>query len=334
MMNTQIRQTGSRTPGRPRTGLAAARATRAVLAAVATLALLAIPEPRMAAAQESPAPPYAVRASVDWASRELSLEVSLDLASVGLRLPSGRIEAERMIDRDVPGILEGLVLGLPVDSYRSVADCLIDGTIDAGDLLGLEGAIIEKNSAFSRDMRSFVARYELPLGAVTALFVRHRTPSPPEAPLEWRATRAFTGIVIYAAAGLHVHGERVTDLARPCLFPRIYDDEMRLLLEKNGVAPDAIATWGEVGYAKAAALRDGSLLARLGESPLRIDATALFGTDRTDLIIPADEAMKILASPENRGLLAAGKVVIVIDDEYLVQELGSAAGGRSAAAGD
>jgi hypothetical protein len=299
------------------------------LVAVAMLALLSaagpVAAPSRAAAQESPAPPYTVHASVDWASRKLSVEVSLDLAAAGLRMPSGRIEAERLIDRDLPGILAGLVLDLPVDSWRNVADCVDDGTLDESDLLGFGNEAVEKGSSFSRDMRSFVARYELPLRAVTGIFVRHRTAVSPAAPLEWRATRTYTGIVIHANAGLAVHGERVTDLARPCLFPRVYDDAMKLLLEKNGVDPEAIEAWGEVGYVKADALRDSSLLARLGESPLRIDATALFGTDRTDLIIPADEAMKILASPENRALLAAGKVVIVIDGDYLVQELGPAA---------
>ena len=310
----------------PRSGLAAA-----VLLAL-LWAAIPIAAPSQAAAQESAAPPYTVHASVDWAARELSVEVSLDLAAAGLRMPSGRIEAERLIDRDLPGILAGLVLDLPVDSYRDVADCVDDGTLDESDLLGFGGEAVEQGSSFSRDMRSFIARYELPLHAIAGIFVRHRTPVSPEAPLEWRATRAYTGIVIYADSGLAVHGERVSDLARPCLFPRIYDDAMKLLLEKNGVAPDAIAAWGEVGYAKAASVRDGSLLPRLGESPLMIDATALFGTDRTDLIIPADEAMKILASPENRALLAAGKVVIVIDGDYLVQELGPASGGSSTTA--
>ena len=297
----------------------------------AALALLSAYAPSAAAAQESPAPPYTVHASVDWASRKLSVEVSLDLAAAGLRMPSGRIEAERVIDRELPGILAGLALDLPVDSHRSVADCVDDGTIDVSDLLGFGGQAVERGSSFSRDMRSFVARYELPLYAVAGIFVRHRTPVSPEAPLEWRAPRAYTGIVIYADAGLSVHGERTTDLARPCLFPRVYDDAMKLLLEKNGVTPEALAAWGEVGYAKADSVRDGSLLARIGESPLQIDAAALFGTDRTDVIIPLDEAMKILASPENRALLAAGRVVIVIDGDYLVQELRPASGGSTAA---
>lgn len=304
------------------------------LAAAAALAILWASCPAPAAAQESPAPPYTVHASVDWATREVSVEVSLDLAAAGLRMPSGRIEAERMIDRDLPGILAGLVLDLPVDSRRNVADCVDDGTIDESDLLGFGGQAIEKGSSFSRDMRSFIARYELPLAAVAGVFVRHRTPVLPEAPLEWRATRAYTGIVIYADSGLSVHGERVADLARPCLFPRVYDDAMKLLLDRNGVAPDAISAWGEVGYAKSDSVRNGALLGRLGEAPLRIDATALLGTDRTDLVIPLDEAMKILASPGNLALLAAGKVVIVIDGDYLVQELGPASGGSPSAARD
>jgi hypothetical protein len=263
----------------------------------------------------------------------MAIEVSLDMARSGLRLPSGRLEAQRLIDRELPGIVRSLVVDLPVDSHRSVADCLKDGTLDVADLLGLEASLKDRAATFTKDMRSFVASYDLPLGSVASLFVRHRSATPPSVPLEYRASRPYTGIVIYAELALPVHGERTSDSLRPCLFPRIFDDTMALLLDRNGVEPAALASWGEVGYSPAL---DLSSLARVGDDPLKIDATALFGSDRTDIIIPRDEAMKILTLKANRDLLAAGRVIVVMPGvrQAIGPEAAAAGHGGTAASGE
>ena len=100
---------------------------------------------------------------------------------------------------------------------------------------------------------------------------------------------------------------------------------MTLLLDRNTVDPAAHLSWGEVGYATAKDASSSLVLDRVGETVLRIDAAALFGTDRTDLIITRDEALKILSSPENRALLAEGRVVIIIDGSLIRQPLGKPA---------
>lgn len=305
---------------------AATRRRSAGAFALIAAAGLALAFPALAAEPDASQPspsPYSVAAKVDWRTRVLAVDVRLDMVRAGLRLPAGRLEAQRLIDRDFPGILESLVVDLPVDSYRSVGDCVADGSIDVGDLLGLADAARPRDSSFTKDLRGFRVSYDLSLETVAAIFVHHRTATVPPAPLEYRASRPFTGIVINAAAPLPVHGERVTGTVVPCLFPRLFDEGMALLLDRNGVDPAALAAWGEVGYAAAL---DPASLARVGDDPLRIDATAAFGTDRTDLIIPRDEALKILALPENRALLAAGKVMLIIDGSALTQTLGGSEG--------
>jgi hypothetical protein len=288
---------------------------RALAAALFAAALLAYP--LEAPAAQAPASPVSSQAAVDWQARRMAVEVRLDMARSGLRLPSGRIEAQRLIDRELPGIVRAYVSELPVDSWRTVAECIQDGSIDVADLIGLEASLVERSATFTKDMRSFIASYDLPLEAVASLFVHHSTPTIPAEPLEYRASRAYTGIVIYVKAGLPVHGERVQDSLRPCLFPRLYDDTMTLLLDRNGVEPGALSAWGELGYVAELGL---SSLARVGDDPLRIDATAVFGSDRGDIIIPRSEAMKILALKANRALLAAGRIVVVMGG--LTQALG------------
>jgi len=101
--------------------------------------------------------------------------------------------------------------------------------------------------------------------------------------------------------------------AVPCLFPRVFDEKMNTILERNIVAPEAIYHWSIVGYTDdlaAAALEE-----RTGDNPLRIAASGVFGTSRTDLIISREDALRILALPENRALLREGRIVVVIDKE-------------------
>ena len=61
-------------------------------------------------------------------------------------------------------------------------------------------------------------------------------------------------------------------------------------------------------------LDDPVIASRAGDSPLRVIASAIFGSNRTNAVISADDALKILGSPANRELARQGKVVFVIDE--------------------
>lgn len=253
---------------------------------------------------------YRVKAETSWSRRRLTFTISLDMKAAGFRLPAGRLEAERNIERDLPALMEKAIFGLRVDSYRDVTASLEDGTVDEGGLLGLAGSARLVDEAFSRDFRSFTAVYELPLESAMELYIRHSTVMALDAPLEYRATRPYTGIVIFAKGKLPIHGEGVEDGLSPCLFPRIYDENMNLLVDRNRVDPAALRKWGELGYADSLG---SDAEARIGSAPLKIVAQAYFGTNRSDILISRDDALKILALPENRALVSAGRILVIID---------------------
>ncbi len=267
--------------------------------------------PSPASESSLPASPYTTSATLRWDEMILTARVSLDLRAAGIRLPSGRSEAENRIERDLPGLLQDTVFGIPVDSYRTVGDTLADGTLSINDLLSLIQSLSRRESSFSPDFRSFSALYELPLTDIASLYVRHSRPYDLAAPLDYAPSRPYSGIVIYAKGDLPVRGEHVQARAVPCLFPRIFDERMNTILERNLVSPEAIRRWGLVGYTddlEAAALEE-----RTGDNPLRIAASGVFGTSRTDLVISREDALRILVLPENRALLREGRVVVVID---------------------
>ena len=99
-------------------------------------------------------------------------------------------------------------------------------------------------------------------------------------------------------------------MAQPCLLPSLYDDEMNLIMDRKRIEQPALADMLPVAYAFR--LDDPVIEARAGGDPLRIMASALFGSRRTDAVIPRVEALKILADPANRDLVRRGKLVFVI----------------------
>lgn len=294
--------------------LAVSRRLVAALMIAAGAAAIAAPGEAGASPAASDQSPYATRFTVDWKARVLKVDIALDLVAAGLKLPEGRLVAERMVERDVPAIAKDAIFLLQADSHRTVEDAVEDGTFEPVSLVALAGMARVESSSLSKDMRRFLSTYSLSLDAVASLFLSGAAPSPIRAPLESLPTRDYSGIVIYAKGSLPVHGESVEDQARPCLFPRVYDSEMNLVLDRSLVAPDALAgaaragMGGVLGYASAIGVEAGE---RVGSDPMRIMAIGLFGDRRTDFIISREDALRILSSAAGRELLRQGKVVVV-----------------------
>jgi hypothetical protein len=183
-----------------------------------------------------------------------------------------------------------------------------DGSFDPEALVALASLAVLQRSSLSKDMGKFLATYALKLDAIASLFLSGARPTPIRAPLESRPTRDYSGIVIYAKGMLPLHGETGEGAATPCLFPRVYDADMKLVLDKSLVLPEALADGGVLGYASGLGVAAGE---RVGMDPLRVMAVQLFGDRRTDYVISRDDALRILSSAANRELLRQGKVVVV-----------------------
>jgi hypothetical protein len=280
--------------------------TSAALSLSTLLLTAAFPQDRPAA----PAQPYTVESAVDWEARVLKVRVTLDLGAAGLRLPAGRLEAERVVERDLPALSKDALFDLRVDSMRDVRGTIADGTLPAELILSLPKAARRASSSLTKNLGGYTAGYELPLDTVAGLYTSGASPPPMLPPVDIVPTRAYTGIIIYAKGELPVHGEKTTGRAVPCLFPRIYDQTMRLILDKNVTAPETLASGGMLAYTEAVGVESWP---RVGGDPLRVMALEIFGEGRTDYIISRDDAQKILSSAENRDLLRLGKVVVVLD---------------------
>ncbi len=130
-------------------------------------------------------------------------------------------------------------------------------------------------------------------------------------PLGYAASRAFTGLVIHARGPLPVVGTGTTATLRPALFPRIWDENMDLVLEKGQVRASSLSAWGMVGYLDR--LDEEAIRGRAGTDPLRVAARAVFGKLPVDVVIPVEAARQLLSVPQNVEALRLGRICIVYD---------------------
>jgi hypothetical protein len=92
------------------------------------------------------ASPYLSELRLDWRLGTMTAVVEMDLAASGIRLPSGRSEAEKDIARIAPDLVRDTVVSIVLDSYRTVDDSLDDGSVDPEALRDF----IESGSAWIR----------------------------------------------------------------------------------------------------------------------------------------------------------------------------------------
>jgi hypothetical protein len=262
---------------------------------------------------------------VEWDKMEINSAVSLDLASAGIKLPSGRTQGETLVLAEYPRLIQSGILNLQVDSSSIVADL-----IERGDWSLLEAENLAQQSrvvppVLSPDFISLSASYTLEIAGLSAALIRHNRPSEVPGTLSPVSTPVYTGIIIIAAENQPMHGMKSHSLLRPCLFPKIWDSEMNLIYERNMLNPGANAMVHyfplKTIFANSPSGLTPEITAVVGDRPLRIFAQGVFGILPTDPIISCEDALLIISADGNRNLLREGRVAIILDDSVLKNTL-------------
>ncbi|MDR1836989.1 MAG: polymerase [Treponema sp.] len=261
---------------------------------------------------------------VEWDTMEIKASVSLDLASAGVRLPGGRSQGEVLLSEGYLRLIRPGILELQVDSSSTIADLINRGEFSLTEVEGLALTARSLPPALSHDMLKMSASYTVSISGVSAAFLRHSRSAPVTRTLNPVSTARYTGIIIIAPESLPVYSMRSEAIAIPCLFPKIWDSEMNLIYERNMLQP-GISTM--VRYSPPTAIFQNNpsglspeLRAVVGDRPLRIFASGVFGIKPTDLIIDRSDALLIISSDENRRLLSEGKVAVILNESVLRSE--------------
>jgi len=258
---------------------------------------------------------------VEWDTMQIKADVTLDLASAGLRLPSGRTQGESILSAGYSNLIQAGIMNLQVDSSSTIADL-----IARGEFTMLEAESLVNNAkvvppALSPDMQNMSSTYTISLSGVSSALLKHSNPSAMIRTLNPVSSAQYTGIIIIATQNLPVHGMRTTARPVPCLFPKIWDSEMNLIYERNMLEKrdgSMIRYFSEESiFQNNPSGLSPELRQTVGDRPLRIFAHGVFGINPTDLIINRDDAMLIISSLDNRRLLSEGKVAIILDNSAL-----------------
>ncbi|MCL2804946.1 MAG: polymerase [Treponema sp.] len=262
-----------------------------------------------------------IKGSIEWDKLRFNAEVSLDLASAGLRLPSGRTQAESLLRDAYIKLINKHLFELQVDSSSTIGDLVNRGELSTDDAENIAQGANSIAPALSSDLRKISASHTISLANISSALLRHSRPTPVIRTLNPVSTARYTGIIIIANEKLPIHGMRSTTLPVPCLFPKIWDSDMNIIYEKsmletrNAVMANYFSPVN-IFHSSPSGLSP-ELQQITGERPLRIFAQGVFGIKPTDFIIDRGDALLIISSEDNRRLLSQGKVVFIMDESVL-----------------
>jgi hypothetical protein len=267
-------------------------------------------------AQQTEKERMVVSEQVDWQRGVLILEVALAIEAREFN-PGSRFDAEREIERLLPGLFMSAVVEIPFDSYRTIGERLREDQLLFQRLESTAvDSVSKRYSRVREDLQEIQVQYRFPFygeGGFVVPLITHNRPYPVERKLGFVPSRNFTGLVIYAGGELPAHGKDIRQKVRPALFPTLYDEDMNRILSVEMCDPNFLKRWGMVAYSDSEA--HSALLERIGAAPLRTVARGVFGINATDLLLPKEAVDRLLVREANRALLSQGRVLIVIDSD-------------------
>jgi hypothetical protein len=254
-----------------------------------------------------------VQPRLAWTAGELTLNAVRALDPGAASIVRAKSDAQAALESRISPQLLAALADVPLDSSHTVGGMAAEDPGFFESLHALASAARPDAVFLSADLARLTVRWIFPLfGArgVTGYLLPEREAAM-RRPLGYAASRAFTGLVIHAQGPLPAVGTGTTAALRPALFPRIWDENMDLVLEKGNVRAAAITTWGMVGYLDR--LDEEAIRGRAGTDPLRVAARAVFGKLPVDVVIPVEAARQLLTVDQNVEALRQGRICIIYD---------------------
>ncbi|MDR2742990.1 MAG: polymerase [Treponema sp.] len=265
-----------------------------------------------------------ISGEIEWERMELKATVTLNLASAGINLPTGRSQAEEVINVEYTSLILPYILALPIDSSDTIEDLINRGESSLRFPSFIADTARKIPPVLSADLTSLSSSYTINLMDIISRLIRHRRAMELPRPLTPIPAAEYSGVIIIASEVMPVHGRNSTALIEPCLFPKIWDTDMNLLYERNILDPANFAKNAPVKYVSESGIfrptpsgLSPELTEVVGTNPLRVMARGVFGVRPTDPVIAREDALIILSSEANRQLLREGRLAIVLNEKTL-----------------
>ncbi len=253
---------------------------------------------------------FRLESALDWGERLLNIELSVPIEKLELQT---RYHVNGVIESNFSVWLYNAVQNLQVDSQRTLKD-FWGSDILKNPYTFLKSILKNEFSVFYPDLRAFRTIYKINIYPdLIQVWVnehfRHEELLP--AIINEAATE-FSGLIIYVKDDLPVHGEPYNMAKlKPALFPRLYSEDLSLILSYHNVEKQALLQHGMFNYDIEPNV--GKYKDLIGNFPLRIVAHELFGSARTDLIISNSDAMKLLENLHIREIMQQGRILVLYE---------------------
>ena len=250
--------------------------------------------------------------NIDWEMGIVTLDITAS-TDTAWTTPSSRYDMDKLISKRAPVLTADKISDIPLSSLDTIGSAILKNTSLYGDLLNLPDLVGKTFSTASEDRKSLTVRYNIPIFPhMATMFIDRMSADAVRVDLRYKATEEFTGIIIYAAEELPLHGTNKRTMLNPSIFPKVYDENLNPVLDMTKVEPEYLKMWGTAGFS----MNENREYYgdRVGAFPLRTMATKVFGKNETDLIINESTVRKILSSEHNRNLISEGRVMIIYGD--------------------
>jgi len=252
---------------------------------------------------------YETSFEIFWPENLLVIYVSTPLVA-GQVLPIRRLQTENLVKQNLSEIILKAVSSIIVDYRGTIWDYALEIPSLYSYLLSLNEKLLLDFSRANSEFTQLLSRFSLPLTNLTQPFIRHDRAQRISSSIEQTTSNDITGIVIYAAEPLPVHGENKLDYLRPSLFPRILDINTNVIFSKEVMDPNLILNQPAVLYTNN--LSEAPFRNRIGNRPLRLAARGVFGRMRNDIILLDEDVRRILSTENGIKALIEGRILIIL----------------------
>ncbi|MCH5295196.1 MAG: OmpA family protein [Treponema sp.] len=253
--------------------------------------------------------------SIDWTKNTFTSNVALDVVKAGIPMPSGKASSLNHIQMELPVLVKDPLLSIYVDDTHTLSDLVLEGSFTLEELTRIIDGSRQTPAVFASGTSNLLTEHTIQLQNIGASLVKHNIPYTLRQPIETVSTKEYTGIIIDARGSLPIQGEFISSETYPCLFPKIWNERMDLLYERNMVDPGVAKSKGIVHYSSSIFIKDYE--DRVGRTPLWITAKKVYGINRCDPVISWEDYLRITSIKSNLELLRQGKIVILLDDKNL-----------------
>ncbi len=246
----------------------------------------------------------------DWQAGTVRLDLRCSLDNRQRLSPALRRRCLDRIERLLPRALIETLSSRPITSDTTFGSRFSEDPPFTGHLAETARKATRSSTFFSQNVSRFQAMYRIPLypDIVEPLIGHNKARTPPPL-LEYTPTGNYSGIVIYVEEKPPLFGTNRQTQLTPALFPRILGPDLEPVIERNMVEPETLTQRGMVAFFDHAQIHQVS--SRVGEVPFHTSAEAIFGVQRTDIVVSARAARRLRASEHMYSLIREGKIAIV-----------------------